>query len=54
MIMVGAFNKQKLSGFTGGSTRFDSAEDRRLITSIDVYRSNFGTLQVAPSKFIGC
>jgi len=23
MIMVGAFNKQKLSGFTGGSTRFD-------------------------------
>jgi hypothetical protein len=34
MIMVGAFNKQKLSGFTGGSTRFDAAEDRRLITSI--------------------
>ena len=37
MIMVGAFNKQKLSGFTGGSTRFDQAEDRRLVTSIDVY-----------------
>ena len=31
MIMVNAFNKQKLSGFTGGSTRFDAAEDRRLI-----------------------
>ena len=52
MIMVGAFNKQKLSGFTGGSTRFDSAEDRRLITSIDVYESDFGTLQVAPNRFI--
>jgi hypothetical protein len=23
--------------FTGGSTRFDQAEDRRLVTSIDVY-----------------
>ena len=52
MIMVGAFNKQKLSGFTGGSTRFDQAEDRRLVTSIDVYESDFGTLQVAPNRFI--
>ena len=52
MIMVGAFNKQKLSGFTGGSTRFDSAEDRRLITSIDVYESDFGTMQVSPNRFI--
>jgi hypothetical protein len=52
MIMVGAFNKQKLSGFTGGSTRFDAAEDRRLITSIDVYESDFGTMQVAPNRFI--
>jgi hypothetical protein len=52
MIMVGAFNKQKLSGFTGGSTRFDQAEDRRLVTSIDVYESDFGTLSVAPNRFI--
>ena len=52
MIMVGAFNKQKLSGFTGGSTRFDQAEDRRLVTSIDVYESDFGTLQVDPNRFI--
>ncbi len=52
MIMVNAFNKQALSGFTGGSTRFDAAEDRRLITSIDVYESDFGTMQVAPNRFI--
>ena len=52
MIMVNAFNKQKLSGFTGGSTRFDAAEDRRLITSIDVYESDFGTMQVSPNRFI--
>ena len=29
MIMLGSFNKQKLSGFTGGSTRFDQAENKR-------------------------
>ena len=52
MIMVNAFNKQTLSGFTGGSTRFDAAEDRRLITSIDVYESDFGTMQVSPNRFI--
>jgi len=52
MIMLNAFNKQKLSGFTGGATRFDKAEDRRLVTSIDVYESDFGTLQVAPNRFI--
>jgi hypothetical protein len=43
---------KKLSGFTGGSTRFDAAEDRRLVTAIDVYESDFGTLQVAPNRFI--
>ena len=52
MVMLGSFNKQVLSGFTGGSTRFDQAEDRRLVTSIDVYESDFGTLQVAPNRFI--
>jgi hypothetical protein len=36
----------------GASTRFDAAEDRRLITSIDVYESDFGTMQVAPNRFI--
>ena len=50
--MLNAFNKQKLSGFTGGATRFDKAEDRRLVTSIDVYESDFGTMQVVPNRFI--
>jgi|TARA_R110001599_G_scaffold263906_1_gene464517 hypothetical protein len=51
-IQLNAFNKQKLSMFTGGATRFDKAEDKRLITSIDVYESDFGTLQVQPNRFI--
>ena len=51
-IMLNGFNKQKLSFFTGGATRFDKAEDRRLMTSIDVYESDFGTMQVIPNRWI--
>ncbi|BAQ89197.1 major head protein [uncultured Mediterranean phage uvMED] len=51
MIMVGSFNKQKLSGFTGGSTRFDPAENKRLVAAVDVYESDFGAMQVTPNRF---
>ena len=49
--MVGPFNKQKISGFTGGSTRFDASEDKTLYTSIDVYSSDFGDLEIVPNRF---
>ena len=51
IVMVGPFNKQKISGFTGGSTRFDASEDKTLYTSIDVYSSDFGDLEVVPNRF---
>ena len=51
MVMVGPFNKQKLSGFTGNSTRFDPGADATLYTSVDVYASDFGQLQVVPNRF---
>jgi hypothetical protein len=51
IIMVGPFNKQKISGFTGGNTRFDASEDKTLYTSIDVYSSDFGDLEVVPNRF---
>ena len=51
VVMVGPFNKQKISGFTGGSTRFDASEDKTLYTSIDVYSSDFGDLEVVPNRF---
>jgi hypothetical protein len=50
-IYVGAFNKQKFSGFTGGATRTDDAEDKRITAAVDVYVSDFGTLKVIPSRF---
>ena len=51
MIMLGSFNKQKLSGFTGGSTRFDPAENKRLVASVDIYESDFGALTAVPNRF---
>ena len=51
IIMVGPFNKQKLSGFTGNSTRFDAGADATLYTSVDVYASDFGLTQVLPNRF---
>jgi len=51
MVMCGSFNKQKLSGFTGGSTRFDPAENKRLVAAVEIYESDFGALTVAPNRF---
>ena len=51
MVMLGSFNKQKLSGFTGGSTRFDPAENKRLVAAVDVYESDFGAMTVVPNRF---
>jgi hypothetical protein len=50
-IMVGSFNKQIISGFTGNATRFKGAEDNTLKAAIDVYDSDFGELQIIPNRF---
>jgi hypothetical protein len=50
-IMVGAFNKQQLSGFSGGSTAFVDANDKKLVASVDIYESDFGALKVVPNRF---
>lgn len=50
-IMVGAFNKQAISGFTGNATREISAQDRELVATIDLYHSDFGVLEIIPNRF---
>lgn len=52
MIMVGAFNKQQMSTFTGNATRQVNAGEKQLYASIDVYDSDFGELQIMPNRFI--
>ena len=50
-IMVGSFNKQVISGFTGNATRFKGAEDKTLKAAIDIYDSDFGELEIVPNRF---
>jgi hypothetical protein len=51
IVMVGPFNKTTISTFTGNSTRFDRGEDKRLVSAIDVYVSDFGEHRVVPNRF---
>lgn len=50
LIMCGPSQKQTFSTFTGNATRFKDADDK-LVASISVYVSDFGTLKVVPNRF---
>lgn len=50
-LMVGPFNKQVVSTFTGGRTVMNKAEAEKLYAAIDVYVSDYGTLNVVPNRF---
>ena len=50
-IMVGPFNKQVFSGFTGNATREVDAKAKALFAGIDVYNSDFGELRIVPNRF---
>ena len=52
LILVGSANKQAMSAFTGnGVTRNVEANKQTLNTAIDIYISDFGTLEVVYSPF---
>jgi len=44
--IVGAYQKRKISAFTGGNTRFQNVGNNTLDASIDYYRSDFGNIQI--------
>ena len=50
-IMVGGTQKQTFSTFTAGFTQMGNADDSKLVASVDVYVSDFGTLKVVPNRF---
>lgn len=51
LVLVGSFNKQAMSAFSGNVTRNTNSQDKTLITAIDIYGSDFGDLQVRASRF---
>lgn len=50
-IMVGSFNKQAVSAFTGNAPRRVDGNDQVLVQAIHLYRSDFGDLEVVFNRF---
>ena len=50
-LMVGPFNKQVVSSFTGNATRTIEADEKTLLAAVEVYRSDFGDLKIVPNRF---
>lgn len=51
--LVTAGNKRVISStFTGASTRYKDAIDKRLVAAVDIYTSDFGELSIVPTRFL--
>ena len=51
-VLVSPVNKRLISKtFTGYATKYKSADDKKLVSSIDVYESDFGQVQIVPDRF---
>lgn len=50
-IMVGGFNKQVFSTFTGRATPQEDAKSKKIVASVEVYESDFGRLKVVANRF---
>lgn len=51
MLVVGAFNKRVVSGFSGNQTRHVTASAQQLVNSIDVYEDDFNKLKIVADRF---
>ena len=53
MALVDALNKRVISStFTGSSTRFKDATDKKLVAAVDIYTSDFGEIDIVPTRFL--
>lgn len=54
MLMVGSFNKQAASGFSGIATQYrdvPAGQQAQIVGAADVYVSDFGTISIVPNRF---
>ena len=53
MVLCGSGVKQKISStFTGSATRYRDISDKKVVAAVDLYVSDFGELQIVPSRFV--
>mgnify|MGYP003135794916 FL=1 len=50
IVMCGPEQKQKISTFTGNATKFQDVDAKRLTAAVDVYISDFGTVEIVPQR----
>ena len=50
-IMLGGFNKQVMSTFTGRATPTEETKSKKIVAAVDAYESDFGTVKVVPNRF---
>lgn len=52
IVLCGSAVKQKISStFTGSATKFKNVDDKKVVGAVDLYVSDFGELQIVPSRF---
>lgn len=51
MAILGPYNRQVWSTFSGNATRLDRSEDEKLYASVRFYVSDFGEIQAVPNRF---
>lgn len=50
-VMVGGFNKQNFSTFTGRATPTEDTKAKKITAAVSAYESDFGTLKVVANRF---
>ena len=51
VVVVGGFNKQKISGFTGRASARQMIDANTIEAGVDIFASDFGQLAIQPSRF---
>ena len=52
IVLCGASQKQTISTFTGNATKFQEVDAKRLTAAVDVYISDFGSLEIVPARHV--
>ena len=52
IVLCGSSQKQTISSFTGNATKYQEVDGKRLTAAVDIYVSDFGSLQIVPARHI--
>jgi hypothetical protein len=50
LVLANGFNKQVMSTFTGRATQTEDAKSKKIVSAVDAYESDFGTVKVMASR----